>query len=62
MIDFPEASTFLKRATLLLEDPALLRARDSRLWKGFTASLKGEIKINKISFKSTDWNDIRVLE
>lgn len=38
--DFPEASTFLKRATLRLEDPALPLARDSRLWKGFTASLK----------------------
>lgn len=40
VIDFPEASAFLKRETLLLEDPALPLARDSRLCKGFTASLK----------------------
>lgn len=33
-IDFPEASTFLKRATLRLEEPVLPLARDNRLWGG----------------------------
>lgn len=39
VIDFPEASTFLKRATLLLEEPVLPLARDNRLCKGCTASV-----------------------
>ena len=48
----PEASAVLKRATLRLEEPALLLARDSRLCKGGRALLKRlNTKINTFSEK-----------
>lgn len=45
--DFPEASTFLKRATLRLEEPVLPLARDSRLWKGGSDSQGPAKQTNK---------------
>lgn len=52
-IDFPEASTFLKRATLRLEEPVLLPlARDRRLWKGRSDS-EAPTKANKQTNKQS---------
>lgn len=52
VIDFPEASTFLKRATLRLEEPVLPLARDNRLWKGRTDS-EARTKTNKHTNKQS---------